>query len=65
MYEYDTVEIWCENDGQQIYGVCYEPETEEKVPLVIFAHELCNTHTAGIDYAEELASRGIAVYNVY
>jgi alpha-beta hydrolase superfamily lysophospholipase len=32
------------------------------VPLVIFAHELGNTHTAGIPYAEELVTHGIAVY---
>lgn len=62
MYEHKAVEIWCENESQRIYGICYEPETEEKVPLVIFAHELCSTHISGTSYARELASRGIAVY---
>lgn len=62
MYGYDAVEVWCENEDQRIYGICYEPETDEKVPLVIFAHELCSTHASGTDYAMELASRGIAVY---
>ena len=62
MYEYDAVEIWCENENQRIYGICYEPKTDEKVPLVIFAHELCSTHASGTDYAIELASCGIAVY---
>lgn len=64
MYEYDAVEIWCENEEQRIYGICYEPETDEKVPLVIFAHELCSTHASGIDYAMELASRGVAAYTL-
>lgn len=63
MHEYDTTETWCENsNGQKIYGISYIPKTEEKVPLVIFAHELCNTHTAGVSYAEALVSQGIAVY---
>lgn len=63
MYEYTAIETWCENDqGQKIYGISYVPETDEKVPLVIFAHELCNTHTAGTSYAEALAYQGIAAY---
>lgn len=28
----------CENKGQKIYGVLYLPETNEKVPLAIYAH---------------------------
>lgn len=62
MYEYKTFEKWCENNGQKIYGIAYVPEITEKVPLVIFAHELCNTHAAGTEYAKRLASNGIAVY---
>ncbi|BBF41555.1 flavodoxin [Lachnospiraceae bacterium KM106-2] len=61
-YDYHMEEIWSENNGNRIYGQAYIPETEEKIPLVIFSHELCNTHTAGIDYAEELASHGVATY---
>lgn len=62
MTEYKTSEIWCENNGQRIYGISYVPEKDGKIPLVIFAHELGNTHSAGTAYAEQLASHGIAVY---
>lgn len=62
IHEYEVKEIRCDNSGQSIYGVAYVPKTEKKVPLVIFSHELCNTHTSGIAYAENLASRGIATY---
>lgn len=62
MYKYSITEIRCENNGQQLYGVAYVPEADSKVPLVIYAHELCHTHEAGSGYARELALRGIAVY---
>lgn len=62
MYKYHISEIWCENNGQKIYGIAYVPEVNGKVPLVIYAHELCHTHEAGTGYAKELASHGIAVY---
>ena len=62
-YEYDEKEIWCDNDGQKIYGKAYIPRMDkEKMPLVIFSHELCMTHASGEGYAKELASRGVAVY---
>lgn len=58
-----TEEIWCENNGKNIYGVAYIPQTAKaKLPLVIFSHELGNTHTAGAQYAERLAEAGFAVY---
>jgi len=61
--DYRTKELHCTNEGEDIYGIAYVPETNgAKVPLVIFSHELGNTHTSGIDYAEALASQGIAVY---
>lgn len=61
--EYRAEEIHCTNDAEDIYGVAYIPETNaEKYPLVIFSHELYNTHTSGISYAKVLAARGIAVY---
>lgn len=60
---YYTDELHCTNEGEDIFGIAYVPETNgAKVPLVIFSHELGNTHTSGIDYAEALASQGIAVY---
>ena len=55
MYEYETAEIWCENQGQRIYGIAYTPVTEEKVPLVIFAHELGNTHHVDCNLGAEYA----------
>lgn len=60
---YRTEEIWCENHGNRIYGIAYIPNTSEECkPLVIFSHELGNSHTAGIPYAERLAEAGYAVY---
>ena len=62
-YSYRTEEIWCDNNGKQIYGIAYIPDTEEEhKPLVVFSHELGNSHTAGIPYAERLAEAGYAAY---
>lgn len=61
-YTYQTQEISCKIGEQNIYGIAYIPETQEKVPLVIFAHELCSTHESGEGYAKELAAQGVAVY---
>lgn len=60
--EYEIREMDCTIGSQNIYGVAYIPETDGTVPLVIFAHELGSTHRSGTEYAEELASRGIATY---
>ena len=60
--DYRTEEIRCSNGADSLYGVAYIPETNEKVPLVIFSHELGNSHTSGIRYAERLAQYGYAVY---
>ncbi len=58
-----TEEIWCKNGSKNIYGVAYIPDTDqEKYPLVIFSHELGNSHTSGERYAERLAEAGYAVY---
>ena len=59
---YTTREIWCKNGEANIYGVAYVPSTKGKVPLVIFSHELGNSHTAGERYAERLAEAGYAAY---
>lgn len=61
-YEYEIREMDCTIGSQSIYGLAYIPETDGTVPLVIFAHELGSTHRSGTEYAEELASRGMAVY---
>lgn len=63
-YDYEIREIDCSVHEQKIYGIAYIPQTDDKVPLAIFGHELGSTHRSGIPYAEELASRGIAVYTL-
>ena len=62
VYMVRTEEIWCVNGENRIYGVAYIPETEEKRPLVIFSHELGNSHTSGERYAQRLAENGYAAY---
>ena len=39
-YDYEVREIWCENNGQKIYGEAYVPITDGKSPLVIHSHGL-------------------------
>ncbi len=61
--EYHQEEIHCTNEGEDIYGIAYIPDTDdEKYPLVIFSHELGKTNTSGTDYAKKLAAQGIAAY---
>ena len=62
MHTYSTQEIWVQNGGLRIYGIAYVPETDGKMPLVIFSHELGNDHTSGERYAERLAEAGYAAY---
>ena len=62
VYTYTTQEIWVQNGDFSIYGIAYVPETEGKVPLVIFSHELGNDHTSGERYAQRLAAAGYAAY---
>ena len=61
-YNFDTEEFWCGLPGRRIYGILYRPKSIVNPPLVIFSHEMGNTHTSGIGYAESLAADGIAVY---
>lgn len=61
-YYFDTEEFWCGLPGRRIYGILYRPKSIVNPPLIIFSHEMGNTHTSGIRYAESLASDGIAVY---
>ena len=60
--KYSTRELWVQNGDSKIYGIAYVPDTNEKVPLVIFSHELGNDHTSGERYAERLAEAGYAAY---
>ena len=62
MHTYLTQEIQVRNGDLNIYGVAYVPDTDGKMPLVIFSHELGNDHTSGVRYAERLAEAGYAAY---
>ena len=48
--------------NQKIVGYLYKPLKVGKMPLVIYAHELANTHEKGEPYAKFLANKGIATY---
>ena len=61
-YDYEVCEIWCENNGQKIYGEAYVPVTDGKSPLVIHSHGLGANHESGASYGKKYAVRGIAVY---
>ena len=61
-YDYDVREIWCENDGQKIYGQAFVPETDGRSPLIITSHGLGANHESGASYAKKYAPKGFAVY---
>lgn len=61
-YEYEVEQTNCSNGENNIFGYCYRPVTEEKVPLVIFSHCLGGTYKNTEPYAAALASNGYAVY---
>lgn len=61
-YDYEVREIWCENNGQKIYGEAYVLVTDGKSPLVIHSHGLGANHESGASYGKKYAVRGIAVY---
>ena len=61
-YDYEVTEIWCENEGQRIYGEAYIPVTDGRSPLVIHSHGLGSNHEAGASFGKEYAQRGIALY---
>ncbi len=64
-YEVETREIWCENNGNRIYGKAYIPisDKETKFPLVIHAHGMGSNHEAGEGYGERYAEKGFAAYS--
>ena len=64
VYEVETREIWCENNGNRIYGIAYIPvsKTETAFPLVIHAHGMGSNHRAGVGFAERYAEKGFAAY---
>lgn len=61
-YEYETREIWVENNGEHIYGKAYIPVASGKCPLILTSHGLGANHESGGSYAKKYASRGFAVY---
>ena len=56
-YDYDVREIWCENDGQKIYGQAFVPETDGRSPLIITSHGLGANHESGASYAKNTLPR--------
>lgn len=65
VYEYETRVIWCENNGNRIYGEAYIPisDTETKFPLVIHAHGMGSNIEAGEGYCKRYAEKGFAGYS--
>ncbi len=64
-YEVETRVIWCENNGNRIYGEAYIPisDTQTKFPLVIHAHGMGSNHEAGEGYGKRYAEKGFATYS--
>ena len=64
-YKVETRVIWCENNGNRIYGEAYIPisDTQTKFPLVIHAHGMGSNHEAGEGYGERYAEKGFAAYS--
>lgn len=62
-YSFHTDTLYCQREGLNIFGVAYIPEGQnQKWPLVIYAHGIGSSHTAGEPYAEAFAQKGYAVY---
>lgn len=62
---YRQEEKWCGSSESGIYGQLFVPEKAdrgEKVPVVLFCHELYKTHESGVPYGKVLASEGYAFY---
>ncbi len=60
---YTRIELHVDNNGADIYGELYLPETDaDTVPLVILTHGLGGTCAGGERYATQFAEMGIATY---
>lgn len=60
-YDEKTIEI--DYNGQTIWGIAYIPNAgKDKYPLVICSHGLGGNYRSCMEYAELLASHGIATY---
>lgn len=61
--EYREETITVDYNGQTIWGVAFIPELDrEKYPLVICSHGLGGSYTSCMEYAELMASHGLATY---
>ena len=60
--EYRKQVLWCRSGEKRIYGVAILPAAQGVYPLIVFSHELGNSHRAGFAYAKRLAAAGYAVY---
>lgn len=63
-YQYETRVIWCENNGNRIYGEAYIPVSHSRTtfPLVIHAHGMGSNREAGAGYGKRYAEKGYAAY---
>ncbi len=63
-YEYETRELWCENNGNRIYGKAFIPKVEgvTRFPLIIHAHGMGSNHEAGEGFCKRYAEHGFASY---
>jgi pimeloyl-ACP methyl ester carboxylesterase len=62
--EYAEREISVDNNGANIYGVAYVPDTgAERMPLVIFSHGLMGSYDNHNQFADALATQGVATYS--
>lgn len=60
---YTVKELCCKNGENNIFGVLYMPETDEKrVPAAILSHSYNSSYSHMLDLAERLAENGIAAY---
>lgn len=59
---YQPQEIECQNGDKKIYGVLYQPKTEDRVPLIICSHGFALTHESLAFFGEDFREYGVAVY---
>ncbi|MGN1260962.1 MAG: alpha/beta hydrolase family protein [Alloprevotella sp.] len=59
----DSAEVWCNRDGQRIYGMLYKKVApDHRAPAVILSHSAMLTHAAMKGYAKALAEKGLVAY---
>ena len=58
---FEVSDLYITKGTDEIFCRVYRPKTDQKVPLVIFSHELGATYASGVPYGEALAKEGIAL----